>query len=75
LGRIKGKRCCESCRQILNSIRLVDVSEQAEQEARVITSGTNKIHIRTLDHVRLDKLMKIKRGSLKIYTNEGLEKI
>lgn len=72
---LKGKDVVKACRQILNSIRLVAIADLADQEARVLTTGTNKIDIRTLDYLRLNKLMKSKKGSLRIYTNEGLEKI
>jgi hypothetical protein len=72
---LKGKDLVKACRQILNTIRLANVLEEADQEARVITSGTNKIDIRTLDYINLDRLMRSKRGRLRTYTNEGIEKI
>lgn len=70
---LKGKDLVKACRQILNTIRLVNVLEEADQEARVITSATNKIDIRTLDYIRLDNLMRSKKGCLRTYTNQRTE--
>lgn len=72
---LKGKDLVKACRQILNTIYLVNILEEADQEARVITSGTNKIDIRTLDYLKLDRLMRSKRGCLRTYTNERIETI
>lgn len=72
---LKGKDVVKACRQILSTIRLVNVLEEANQEARVITSGTSKIDIRTLDYLRLDRLMRSKKGRLITYTNERIETI
>lgn len=72
---LKGKDVVKACRQILNTIRLVSVLEEADQEARVITSATNKIDIRTLDYIKLDGLMRSKRGRLRTFTKERIETI
>lgn len=72
---LKGKDLVKACRQILNTIRLINYSEEADHEARVITSGTGTIDIRTNDYFRLDRLMRSKNGCLKVYTNKGFEKI
>ncbi len=70
---LKGKDLVKACRQILNAIRLIDVSEAAEQQARVITTGTSKIDILTLDFVKLDNFMRSKKGRLRAFTNERTE--
>ena len=72
---LKGKDIVKACRQIANTIELVIVSNSATHEARIITSGTNKIDIRTKEFVGLDNLMRRSGGRLKTYTNEKIETI
>ncbi len=72
---LKGKDIVKACRQITNTIELVIVSNRATHEARIITSGTNKIEIRTKEFVGLDNLMRRNGGRLKTYTTEKTETI
>jgi len=72
---LKGKDLVQACRQILNTIDLVFVPDAVQHESRVITTGTNTIDIRSIDYIRLDKLMRRGGGILKTYTNKGTEVI
>jgi hypothetical protein len=72
---LKGKDIIKACRQILNAIRLISISEAAIQYARIVATGVNKLAIRSIDYLRLDTLMRQTGGNLKTYTNFGVEKI
>lgn len=72
---LKGQDLTKGCRQILSTVSLINVSADARQEARVITTGTNRLDIRTNDYNRLDKLMRKAGGCLRAYTKQGTETI
>lgn len=70
---LKGKDLTQACRQILRTIELIDISDKAIQHARIITSGTNKIDVRSSEYQKLDKTMRKTGGCLTPYTNKGTE--
>ena len=72
---LKGKDIIKACRQILNAIRLINVSDEAIQYARIVATGVNRLAIRSNDYLKLDTLMRQTGGNLKTYTNTGVEKI
>ena len=72
---LKGKDLKKACCQLLNTLEIVDTSNAKIQEARIITTKTNKIDIRTIEYQKLDKLMGKTGGRLKTYTNQGSETI
>ena len=72
---LKGKDLTKACSQMLNTLKLVDTTNAVVQEARIITSGTNKIDIRTIEYQRLNRLMSETGGRLRQYTNQGTETI
>ena len=70
---LKGKDIIKACRQITSCIDLINVSEDIRQHARIITSGTNQLEIRSNDYSKLKLRMKKTGGHLKTYTNYGSE--
>lgn len=72
---LKGKDITKACGQILNTLQWVNITKEAKQEARIITTGTNRIDIRAIEYLKLDNLMRKARGRLKTYTNYGIETI
>ena len=72
---LKGSDVVKACRQILKTVELVTVNENAVQEARIITSKTPVPALRDINYLKLEKQMLKLGGRLKVYTNQGSEKI
>ena len=72
---LKGKDITKACRQVLSALGLINFVDNIRHEARIITTGTNKIDIRSLEYQRLSKLMLETGGKLLQYTNTKTEVI
>jgi len=72
---LKGKDLAKACKQVLSTINLVNIPDKIQQEARIITTGTNKIDIRSKEYQQLYKLMLKCGGLLKQYTLQATEEI
>ena len=70
---LKGKDLAKACQQILSTINLVQIPNDTLQESRVMTTGTNKIDIRSIEYQKLDKMMRKTGGCLKSHTNKAIE--
>jgi len=72
---LKGKDLVQACRQVINTINLINVSFDIQQESRIITTGTNTIDIRSIEYQILDRMMRKTGGSLKTHTKMAIEVI
>ena len=72
---LKGKDITKACAQILNAFGLINLPTGVKHEARVVTTGVNKIDIRSIGYQKLSKLMLGTGGKLLPYTNTGTEVI
>ncbi len=72
---LKGKDLAKACKQVLSTISLVNIPDKTRQEARIITTGTNKIDIRSKEYQTLYKLMLRNGGLLKQHTLQAFEEI
>jgi hypothetical protein len=72
---LKGSDVVKACRQILKTVEMVAVNENAVQEARIVTSKTPVPALRNFNYLKLEKQMLKLGGRLKVYTNQGSEKI
>jgi hypothetical protein len=72
---LKGKDLTKACKQVLSTINLVSMPDKIQHETRIITTGTNKIDIRSKDYQLLYKLMLKHGGLLKQHTLQAIEEI
>ena len=71
---LKGSDIVKACKQILNTISQIEI-EVKTHEARIVSSKTPVPALRDISYIKLDNQMRKFGGCLKIYTNQGIERI
>lgn len=72
---LKGSDIIKACRQIWNTLNIIDVNEGRKQEGRIITTRTPAPALRDAVYIKLNRHIRVLGGHLKIYTNQGTETI